>query len=742
MYAQVAVDIAHAAVDRFFTYRIPLDSDIGIGYHVAVPFGNGNHVKEGFVITMSETADVLQTKDILRRLEPYPVFDSSQLALAYYIKETYHCLFIDALRLMIPAQLRGGRVREKHARTFRLSEGLDAESTALTLRSDAQKRVLRYIGTRGGDVPASDIRACCEGASPAIAALLKKGLLTENDLLVLRQPQQLAPDASVFDLTEEQQAAMDRITDVMQTGGQTVLLHGVTGSGKTEVYLQAIGQCLKAGRQAIVLVPEISLTPQTVSRFTGRFPGAVAVLHSKLSVGERFDEWRRIRLGQASIVVGARSAVFAPVSDLGLIVIDEEHEPSYQSDKTPRYHALEIAQKRIRDAGATLILGSATPSLMTYYRAQSGRYTLVSLKERVLDRPLPTVETVDMRDEYLQGNTGIFSDLLLHRLRQCLSSGQQAMLFLNRRGYSTFVSCRSCGYVLKCDHCDVSMTYHKAEHRIKCHYCGAVKPLPEACPNCRKKFIKYFGVGTEQVEEELKRWFPDVSCIRMDTDTMTRKTSYTDSLSAFSRREAQVLIGTQMIAKGHDFPHVTLVGIVSADTMLFLPDFRSEERAFQLITQVSGRAGRDADVGTVVLQTQHPEHPILNFAARHDYEGFFHYEMAERKKALYPPYSLFVRVLFSDADEDAVRDRCNAYARELETALRAMLGTAGRNDLLLLSASPAPIARISGLYRYQIVLKLLRTARLSAMLETIYRFDRDAALEHPTMIEINPQEMY
>ena len=442
-------------------------------------------------------------------------------------------------------------------------------------------------------------------------------------------------------------------------------------------------------------------------------------------------------------MIGARSAVFAPTERLKLIIIDEEHESSYQSESQPRYLASEIAAHRIRECSGTLVLGSATPSLLSYTRALSGKYRLLNLPERVEGRPLPQVEVVNMRDELLMGNTGIFSDKLTERLSECIGTGQQAMLFINRRGYATFVSCRNCGYVLKCDHCDISMTYHKAENRTRCHYCGAVKPLPQKCPNCKKSFIKQFGIGTEQVEEAVHKLFPTVKTLRMDTDTMRSKGSYERLLSAFHRGEAQVLIGTQMIAKGHDFPNVTLVGVVAADTTLNLPDFRAPERTFQLLTQVAGRSGRDQRPGRVVLQTYEPQHPIIRFAKDQDYVGFYHYEIMERKKLLYPPYSLFIRIVFADRNEKTVADACLHYAKELEAELKSMLGPEGENDLLLLAAAEAPIARISGFNRYQIVIKLLRTRRLPSAVRSVCNFHDSHQSECAQVhLEVNPQEMF
>ena len=503
MFAKVIVDIAHAAVDRAFTYRIPEGLDVRPGHHVLLPFGQGDHVKEGFVLSVSEESDLndgVTVKDVLACAEPYTVLLPEQIALAEWIQEAYHCLLVDALRLMIPAQLRGSRIHEKRERIVYLAD----PAAGFVSKSHIQTEVVDLLKQTGQPMSVRDIKAFLPGAAPAIAALLKKRVLSESSYTVFRRPEYSSRTEAVPTLTEEQAEALQGIEGLFP--GQTALLYGVTGSGKTEVYLRCIEACLDRGQGAIVLVPEIALTPQTVGRFAARFGDRIAVLHSRLSAGERFDEWRRIRLGKAPIVIGARSAVFAPVENLGLIVIDEEHETSYQSEITPRYHALDIARRRVRMSGGRLLLGSATPSLLSYYRALNGSYELIELQHRVGGRPLPTVMIADMRAEFLNGNNGIFSSLLLSKLEACLKQGHQAMLFLNRRGYSTFVSCRACGYVLTCDNCDISMTYHKAQNAVRCHYCGARKPVPSVCPHCGKPFIKYFGMGTEQVEEQIQKW--------------------------------------------------------------------------------------------------------------------------------------------------------------------------------------------------------------------------------------------
>ena len=755
---EVIVDIAHANVDRLYSYRVPEGMLVSPGSHVLVPFGNGNRQREGFVIRVmeqektavsDETQSSVTLKPLLRVIEPYPILTPEQIDLAYWMQKSYFCLLVDALRQMIPAQMRGGKVKEKIEKTIQLAHPEDADAQLLSLldksgkpRAPKQYEVLETLRTAGVEMAVSDVLAYVPDAQGAISALVKRGYVVEGGHVTFRRPNisPLAADKLVT-LNPAQESAVDAITTAMEAKSGTLLLHGVTGSGKTEVYMRAIERCLASGRQAIMLVPEISLTPQTVGLFQERFSDGIAVLHSRLSAGERFDEWRRIRLGKARVAVGARSAVFAPMQNVGLIIVDEEHEGSYQSETVPRYNALDVAAYRAKQFGSPMLLGSATPSLLSYYRALSGRYTLLELPSRVQNRPLPAVEVIDMRQEFQAGNNGIFSGKLAQYLGECLEKGQQAMLFINRRGYSTFVSCRNCGHVVLCDDCDISMTYHKGENRLRCHFCGSVKPLPTRCPACGKPFIKYFGVGTEQVEEALHDLFPKAVTLRMDTDTIRTKDTMQQMLGAFARGEAQFLVGTQMIAKGHDFPNVTLVGVVAADATLLIPDYRSTERTFQLLTQVAGRAGRDENPGKVVIQTYSPAHPAIRYAKGHDYKSFYAYELEQRKKAIFPPFSLFIRILFSSDDEVSLATGVSAYAEQLRLALDETLGKDGERDILLYSASPAPIKRKQRAYRYQILIKLLRTARLSGAIQTIYTFAADHRDELFAMVEVNPQDM-
>ena len=752
MFAQVIVDIAHSDVDRLFSYVVPEEMQLAPGQHVLVPFGRGNKPLEGFVLELSETAPetAAHIKPVLRILEPYPIFTAQQLALARWMQQSYHCVLVDALRLMIPSQLRGGRIQEKTLRTVRVADELDTEAARASLlkkdgtpKAPRQMEVFELLTKAATPMSVQDITAFLPGAGGAIAALLKKGMLAENECVTFRRPSGACkPQSPAVELTILQQAAIETICADMETGQGTFLLHGVTGSGKTEVYMHCISRCMQAGRQAILLVPEISLTPQTMGLFRARFGENVAVLHSRLSAGERFDEWRRIRLGMVQVAVGARSAVFAPFENLGLIVVDEEQEQSYQSELSPRYHALEVARKRCAMAKAPLILGSATPSIQSYFRAKTGLYTLIELPERVQQRPMPEINIVDMREEFLRGNNGIFSGALYTALDTCLCAGKQAILFINRRGYSTFVSCRGCGHVFQCTDCDISMTYHRTEERVKCHYCGHTEPVPTTCPNCGRPFIKYFGIGTQQVEEQLLEQFPGIKALRMDMDSTRTKDAHEHMLSAFARGEAQVLIGTQMVAKGLDFQDVTLVGVIAADSTLYLPDYRSAERTFQLLTQVAGRAGRDEFPGSVVVQTYSPSHPSIRFARTHDYKGFFAYELAQRRAALFPPFALFVRALFTGTNEQQLHADGIRFGKGLEEAIREALGREHNQELLFLCASPAPIYKKQGAYRFQVLVKLLRTQYTALALHAIYDYTGAHRGERFATLEINPGDLF
>ena len=752
MFAKLIVDIANSNVDRLFTYSVPEELDVRIGHRVLVPFGRGNKPTEGFVTELCEEYDTgFPVKGIIRTMEPYPALLPEQVELAKWIARAYHCTLCDALRLMLPAQLRGSRVKEKTVRTVMLAQDIDREKVRAEMlkkdgrpRSPRQTEVFELLEKVGAPMSVADLNAYIPGASAAIAALLKKGVLVEQGFVTFRSPFTGTPERDVPpELTPDQRAAVEAIDNGAE--GDVFLLHGVTGSGKTEVYLNAIQKALDMGGGAIVLVPEISLTPQTTDRFRSRFGDTVAVMHSHLSVGERYDEWRRLRLGWARVVVGARSAVFAPIENLKLIVIDEEHESTYKAEGTPPYSTDEVAIRRVRLTGGKLILGSATPQLVSYLRAEKGAYKLISLPERINGIPMPEVEIVDLRSEFMSGNNSIFSRKLARDLKKCVASGEQAILFLNRRGYSSHGECRACGFVFKCPNCDVALTYHKFDNTLRCHYCGHSVRVPNKCPSCGSEFIKYSGIGTQQVEEQLKKLIPGVRCLRMDTDTTGGKTSHRDILDAFIRGEADVLIGTQMIAKGLDIPGVTLVGVVYADASLFHSDYRSGERTFQLLTQVAGRAGRalkdgEKKQGLVVIQTNAPNHRAVQLAARHDYKSFYELEIRDRLRTLFPPFSLFVRALFESEDEERAAANAADFAEKAGETLKDALGENER-EVLFISHGAAPIKRRERLYRYAAMIKLARTKHTSDAINALRKLEDDLRVEGFRGLEINPNDM-
>lgn len=587
------------------------------------------------------------------------------------------------------------RAKPLIVRGIRLAD--DADSDKLTSRAPKQSEIFRDLEESGGEVRQAEVLRRTRSSSSSVKGLVDKGLAKKVDLKVRRDPfrGRDAVEKVEHVLTDAQESALDMILNGPKS---ETLLYGITGSGKTEVYLRAIEDVVERGGGCISLVPEISLSDYMIGLYKAHFGDRVAVLHSRLSTGERHDEWRRIEGGEARIVLGARSAVFAPVKDLGLVIVDEEHETSYKQDSSPRYSARAAAEERGRSEGARVVLGSATPSVETYYRALSGEIGLAELGQRIEGRPLPDVKVVDLREEFAAGWSSAFSGRLTDAIADRLKRGEQSILFVNRLGYASFILCRSCGFVEKCENCDVSMTYHSSGRLLRCHHCDASRPAPSVCPNCDGPRIKQFGIGTERVEEEVRKVFPEASVVRMDSDTMRRKGSYKSVLNAFREGRADILVGTQMVAKGLDIPNVTLVGIVSADTSLNMPDFRAAERTFQLVTQVSGRAGRGDSPGEVVLQSFSPEHYAIQAASRHDFKSFYADEIEHRKELLYPPFSRLVNVTVSDSIDEYAEKKC----RELVVRIKDKMG---KDVLEVLGPAPAPLARLKGLFRRHFVLK-------------------------------------
>ncbi len=734
MYAKVIVDITHTQVDKVFEYLIPQQMNIMAGMRVAVPFGKMGET-EGVVIGLTESSAYPpeKIKQILRPLDDFCALTQEQLKLAEFISQKYNTTLAGALRFMLPAQVRGGRVSAKTQKQVRLAlEGdqlFEAEESLKkkdgTVKFPKQLETIKFLKTHE-TAPLSQLNAS------AVKTLEKKGIVEVVELQIARLPFEKAVKRTEdFALTSKQSQVLD---EILSSGKKNFLLHGVTGSGKTEIYIRIIRECLNKGKTAILLVPEISLTPQTYQFLKQRFEEEIAVFHSGLSAGERFDEWMKVKRGEAKIVMGARSAVFAPLENIGVIIIDEEHETSYKADHYPKYTAHEIAQKRCELQDAFLILGSATPQVSTYYHAQRGAFQILKMPNRLFDLQLPSVEIVDMCAELKQGNRTAVSGRLYDELERTLKNGKQAMMFLNRRGYSTFVMCRSCGYVVKCDSCDVTMTYHKSQDILKCHYCGRIKTPETTCPECGKPHLKYFGTGTQQIEEQVSQFFPQARLLRMDLDTMTTKDAHLKIFERFAAHEADILIGTQMITKGFDFKDVTLSAVLAADTMLNIPDYRSAERTFSHITQIAGRAGRK-EPGTVILQTYNPQHYAIQYAKYHDYEGFFHEEIALREMAMLPPFSTYLQIQFSGEKEERVIGAVKDFIRRLKTVLLPH-----KNDIISIRASESAIKRIRDMERYHILIHLKNNN--PDMISEIFKIFNQAKYETVlTGIDINPANM-
>lgn len=701
-YALVIISIAHPQIDHIFSYRIPesLKDVIETGMRVMVPFGKSNRKIEGYVVGLSESADIDEkyVKEIESICESYSVISKKRIELAKWMQEKYYTTLSSCIQCIIPK-----RVNEKNFVSVVLNtdnENLYSEIEKVLKKDTKQKKVLSLL-LNGSCIPVSHIKNFIDVTDEPVNALVKKGVIKKVYEQVYRGNFNTAnvKRTSAPLLTDEQRDACSVIFDEMDNHtGKPVLVRGVTGSGKTEIYLRAIEKTLDEGKSAIVLVPEISLTQQTVERFVSRFGDKVSVTHSRLSDGERYDQWTRARLGEISVMIGPRSAVFTPFENLGIIIIDEEHETTYKSDQlSPKYDAREVAQKLCELYKCTVVLGSATPSITSYYKAEKGEYKLCELNSRV-NNLFPDVEIVDMRKELVKKNFSVFSESLVKAIENNQEKGEQTILFLNRRGYSTFVSCRECGYVMTCKNCNVSYTYHKGINRLSCHYCGASVKVPEVCPQCGSKYIRYFGTGTEKIEQEVKKRFPDARVLRMDMDTTQRKNSHQKILEEFRKGNADILIGTQMIAKGLDFENVTLVGIIAADLSLNMGEYRSSETTFQLVLQVAGRAGRAEKKGKVYIQTYSPEHYSIQYAARNDYKGFYKQEKAYRESMVYPPFTNIFHIMFTGGNEEDIK-------KALNDLLYIMKHYNKNNMFTHLGPSPSVISKINNNYRWQIIVK-------------------------------------
>lgn len=736
------------------------ESVIELGCRVKVPFGPRNVLGFIVSLKHQTDVPLNKLKGITQILDMEPALTEEMLQMAKWLKNNTICYEIDALQVMLPSALRAkyekiiklqknqalpeevqpifgkrqqvnfkeferagilpllkqlvaenivtienvvkqqGNVKEIRMVQITADQQLVERALEQSSRAVKQRLLLQWMCQHLGEI-LSPQQICDEaGVSLSVVeAVIDKGAAQFIQEEVFRDPfTKEVSRTQALQLTDEQQAALQAITTAMeQQTAETFLLHGVTGSGKTEVYLQAIQKVLNEGKEAIMLVPEISLTPQMTERFRSRFGEMVAVMHSGLSVGEKYDEWRKIQQGKVKVVVGARSAIFAPFTNIGLIILDEEHESTYKQEDSPRYHARDVAIWRSEFYKCPIILGSATPALESFARAKKGVYTLLSLKQRALHQALPTVYIADMREELRQGNRSMFSQSLIEAIRLRLEKKEQMVLFLNRRGYSSFVLCRDCGTVVQCPNCDISLTYHRTTEKLKCHYCGYEEHVPQICPQCQSDHIRYFGTGTQKVEEEIYKLFPEARVLRMDVDTTKHKGAHEEILETFGAGQADILLGTQMIAKGLDFPNITLVGVLSADTSLHLPDYRAAERTFQLLTQVSGRAGRHDKPGEVIIQTYTPEHYAIELAKTQDYEPFYEREMFLRRRSSYPPYYFVALIQLSHEEVMMAAE----YAGRVADWLRENLS----NQVAIIGPTTASIARLQNRYRYQCLIK-------------------------------------
>lgn len=703
--AKIAVSAATFTIDKPYDYAVPHDlQDLVVpGMRVLVPFGKGNRKSEGVVLSLGTDSNK-KLKSIEKLLDDAAVLSEESLRLALWMSDRFFCTVFDAFRAMLPAEMwfKDGVMRQadKTAKIAVLTitaEEADALAKQKKERSVRQSEVLALLSATSA-MAVKDICSITGSTSSVINTLEKKGIISIEHQEVFRRPEiRILKNSDPIILSSQQQAAFDSLVPLLSSDKpEAALLYGVTGSGKTSVYLRLIEKALEMGKNAIVLVPEIALTPQTVSIFASYFGDAVAVLHSALGTGERFDEWKRIRSGTVRVVVGTRSAVFAPLSDIGLIVIDEEQEHTYKSENNPRYHAREIAKYRVTHNNGLLLLASATPSIESMYNAKIGKYHLFRLDGRYNKKDLPDVRIVDMREELKNGNGGSISSALFSEINKNISNNEQSILFINRRGTNPLVACGECGYTFRCGKCTVNMTFHALNNRLLCHYCGDFISLPSECPDCAGK-LKFVGAGTQKIEAELQELFPNVSILRMDADTVTRINSHDKLLGFFREGKAQILLGTQMVTKGLDFENVTLVGVLSADTSLYMSDYRAHERTFSLITQVVGRSGRGKKAGRAIIQTLTPGHDVIKLASKQDYNEFFEREIVFRQALSSPPINDLLTITAVGLDETAVMRVC----AKIHAMLSGYFLT--QSSIKLLGPAPAPIPKVNNKYRFRLL---------------------------------------
>ena len=740
MIAEVIIDSKAKKLNRKFDYRIPenLEDIIEVGSRVLVPFANFKTLEQGYVIKIKENTE-FQVKDIAGLDEN---LSNEKIELARWMARKYFCNVSECIKLMLTPGTRSKdtakRMQDKKMNFVYLNENITEDKLEM-LRGEKQKKALQFIEKNEG-LTIPEIIKFAGVSRETINSLTKKGLIKIETQKVERNPLALKKENKnkKLQLTEEQQIAYDKIEKSIQNKEfEEFLIYGVTGSGKTEIYMQLIEKVLELNESAILLVPEISLTPQMLDRFIGRFgKEKLAVLHSKLSIGERHDEWIKIKEGNAKIIIGARSAIFAPAQNLGIIIIDEEHDNSYKSESSPRYNAKELAEKICKEKNIPLVLGSATPDIKTFYRTEQNEIELLKLTKRANNSSLPSVEVVDLKNELATGNKSMLSFSLYEAMKQNLKEKKQTILFLNRRGYSTFIMCRECGYTMKCPNCNISLTYHSFQNKLKCHYCGHEEKTVKICPSCGSDKIRYFGTGTQKLEEEIKKIFPEASTIRMDVDTVTKKNSHEEILNKFKNENIDILIGTQMVVKGHHFPKVTLVGVIAADSSLNIDDFRANERTFQILTQVAGRAGRENLPGKVIIQTYNPESFPIEFSKEQNYDLFYKTEIELRKQLKYPPFCDIIVIGFSGESQKEISEASNFTYNMIKNALEKY----GINTFMPM---PAPIDKIKNKYRWRIIAKGNVTEEVTIIINKCMQKLYESGIGKKTNIavDVNPNNM-
>jgi len=730
MYAEIILNNDAVEIDKPFTYKVPyaLMQKIDIGFRVKVPFGQRSKPVEGFVYSIIQDDEIeftYKVKEILSLCDDENILTEDDIKMIRFLRKKYLCKFIDAVRLMIPVGIMKGS-KNKKKKVISINKEIDVAE----LKKENYINLYNFIVNNNGIYTKSEVTNNEQFSLYSLNKLIEKDIFKVEEQVVFRYNTRKYESDNNKLLNEEQKNCLNTI---LTASDSKFLIKGVTGSGKTEVYMRLVEDTLNKGNSAIVLVPEISLTPQMIERFKGRFGEDVALFHSRLSDGERFDEWYRVKEGKAKLVIGARSALFLPLQSLGLIIIDEEHENTYKSEHNPKYHTREVSEFLCEIKNCKLVLGSATPSVESYYKALKEEYKLIEMQNRVNGKKMPKMEIIDMREELKNKNLSLFSKKLFEAIEITLKNKKQVILFLNRRGYSTFISCRSCGYVFKCPECDVSMTYHKNGYLI-CHYCGRAEKVSKECPKCNSKYVKFFGAGTERVELEVKKYFPKAKILRMDVDTTRHKNSHESIYNSFKNGEADILIGTQMVSKGLDFKDVTLVGVLAADMSLNLPDYRAVERTYQIITQVAGRAGRGEDEGIVIVQSYTPNHYSLKYAKEEDYESLFKEEINIRRLMGNPPFGKILLINGSSKSEEKLK----SFMYTLECNLKKLIV----EDLIILGPVPCIITKLKENYRWQIIIKGNFDDNFSEKVkDTLYLLNKSVYNEIRISIDINPNNM-